>query len=134
MKNLISFITLTLCIMVSAVNAQNTTTAANTSKSVSQSFHKVVASVVEDVNTEDEAVRNMAMSLEEVNPEAAPVMSVALNKGFSKVVAAVIEDVDSEDEKVRNVAMLLEEVSPEAGVETNVAGNYIAGEKGTDKY
>lgn len=127
MKNLISFITLTLCIMVSAVNAQNTST------SLSQDFHKVVASVIEDTNTGDEAVRNMAMSLEEVSPEAAAVVSVVLKQGFPTI-AVVIEDVDTQDVAVRNVAMLLEEVSPEAGVETNIARNYIAGEKGTDKY
>lgn len=46
----------------------------------------------------------------------------------------MIEDTNVGDEAVRNMAMSLEEVSPEADVETNVARNYIAGEKGTDKY
>ena len=114
--------------MVSAVNAQNTT-AASTSTSIVLSHN--VASVIEDVDTEDVA-RNMAMSLEEVSPEAAPVMSVALNKGFTKVVAAVIEDVNTED-AARSMAMSLEEVNPEAA-EVNIARNYIAGEKETVKY
>ena len=116
MKNIISFITLTLCIMVSVVNAQNTTTA---SASTSIVLSHNVASVIEDVDTEDVA-RNMAMSLEEVSPETAPVMSVALNKGFTKVVASVIEDVNTED-AARNMAMSLEEVSPEAA-DVNIAG------------
>ena len=102
MKNIISFITLTLCIMVSAVNAQNTT-AANTSTSIVLSHN--VASVIEDVDTEDVA-RNMAMSLEEVSPETTPVMSVSLNQGFTKVVAAVIEDVDANDVAARNMAIV----------------------------
>lgn len=73
MKNIICFFTLVLCVMVSTVNAQNATSGANVSYStsivLSQRFSKVPV-VIEDIDTEDVAVRNMAMLLEEVSPEA----------------------------------------------------------------
>lgn len=115
--------------MISVVNAQNTTASNSTSIVLSHN----VPSVIEDVDTEDVAVRNMAMSLEEVNSEVAPVASAALTKGFAKVVASVTEDVEVADAAVRNAAMNLEEVNPE-GVETNIAGNYTADKKENAKY
>jgi hypothetical protein len=73
MKNIICFFTLVLCVMVSTVNAQNATSGANvnysTSIVLSQRFSKVPV-VIEDIDTEDVAVRNRAMLLEEVSPEA----------------------------------------------------------------
>ena len=112
--------------MVSTVNAQNATT----SLSTSIVLNHVAPVVTEDIDTEEEAVRNIAMMQEEVSPEAAPIASVAL-QGFSKV-PNVIEDIDTEDEAVRNIAMMQEEISPEAA-DINVAGNYSASEK-TNKY
>ena len=77
MKNFIYIFTLILCVIVSSVNAQNVNVSKSTNIVLSHGFHKV-ANVIEDIDTEDIYVRNIAMMQEEVSPET-PETNVARN-------------------------------------------------------